>query len=96
MEDFYEIARQVHGERVTKRYIDYVKKSTNGDYIYSDFGLWCLAYSKDRKNAKDFAEYLRVKEITLTPHQRRHIAKTYFGFKFNYDYENNKWVVDRI
>ena len=96
MEDFYNIARQVHAERASKRYIEQARKTANGDYIYSSFGLWCQAYNKDRKSAKVFAEYLRDKEITLTPLQRRHIAEEYFGFKFNYDDENDKWVVDRI
>lgn len=96
MEDFYELARQIHSERKAREYDNYREKEVKGEFIYGDFKRWCIINGKDNKNANHFAEFLKSESVTLTPLQRRHIASKYFGYKFEYDCINDKWVVARV
>ena len=71
MEDFYELARQVHNERKAREYDNYCEKEVKGEFIYGDFWRWCIINGKDSKNANHFAEFLKSENVTLTSLQRQ-------------------------
>lgn len=96
MEDFYAVAQQVHKERVTARHYDYTAKKLNGEYIYSNFSMWCYLNEKNDKSDLDFAKYLELEDIKLTFHQRKYLAEKYFGWEFTYNYETEKWETRRV
>ena len=97
MQTFETIAIQVHNDRVRERHYDHLKKEECGEYIYHSFSLWCGCFepNKDRNSAKVFAEYLKERNITLTFFQRKYLSEKYFGFKFEWDEEQNKWIIKR-
>lgn len=72
------------------------KSKLNGEYIYSEFSLWCKAYNEDRANAYAFAKFLKEQGIELTFGQRKYLAEKYFGYKYEYDYDKKDWEIKKV
>lgn len=92
MEQFYQLARQIHAEKVAERRRQVRAADYQGNFIYTMFSFWCDIHKggKEKDNPKVFAEYLKCENISLTPRQRIYIAKRYFGYNFTYNYEKKR------
>lgn len=97
MDDFYEQLKEAHSEKLSGDR-DYLRKrKLYGDDIYTLYCIWCNAFKqgKGKENPYLFAQFLWSENITLSFWQRKHIAETYFGYKFTYNYTLNDWEVTR-
>ena len=74
------------------------RKILLGDYIYSDYCLWCNAFNKGKgkNDAKLFAKFLRQEEIELNFWQRKHLAETHFEYKYKFNHDKNDWEINKV
>lgn len=68
-------------------------KEIRGEYIYTDFCIWCNCQGNPnlRNNEKLFAKWLKEENITLTEYQRHWIAENHFGWQFTWNEEKKEW-----
>ena len=73
-------------------------KEVRGEYIYTDFCVWCNCYAEQetKQNEKAFAEWLKRENRTLTEYQRRWIAENHFGWQFTWNEEKNEWESKKV
>lgn len=91
---FYEEIEEIHEAKVKEDYERHHLRKLRGDDTYTFFCLWCNAFNhgEGQDDSKLFAKFLKEENITLTSYQRRYLAEKYFGFKFEYDEKNAKWI----
>lgn len=74
------------------------RKMLLGDYIYADYCLWCNAFNKGK--GKDdvnlFAKFLRQEKIELNFWQRKHLAESYFGYKYEFNHDKDDWEIRKV
>ncbi len=88
---FEELARQVHKERVDKEYWENNNLDNRASQEYSMFCCWCRAYKNAEFTEENFKEYQRKEHIKLNFWLKKRIAELFFGYKFTFDYNTNKW-----
>ena len=68
-------------------------KQVRGEYIYTDFCVWCNAFndSKGKNDAKLFGKFLKQENIELTNYQRLYLLEHYFGYDVWYSDNDNKY-----
>lgn len=89
---FDEEIRQEQVIRQRKEYEKLMQKEANGDYIYTNFCVWCDACKNGagKHDYKLFEQYINENNIKPNWWQRKRIYENYFGYKF--EYKENKWV----
>lgn len=79
--------RQMNDKILNRRF----ERSGNG--IYACFCGWCNGEGKMelKKNARAFAKWLKDNGIELDFWQRKAIAETYFGYR--YEWNGDEWKI---
>lgn len=82
-----------HNSRIQRESWERHCKQVRGEYIYTDFCVWCNCYAEQetKQNEKAFAEWLKRENRTLTEYQRRWIAENHFGWRFTWNKQKNEW-----
>ena len=74
-------------------------KEVRGEYIYTDFCVWCNCQGDDGKlrvSEMAFAEWLKRENRKLTEYQRRWIAENHFGWRFTWNKQKNEWESKKV
>lgn len=68
-------------------------RELRGEYIYTDFCVWCNCQGKPelRNDQRVFAKWLKDTKTVLTEYQRQCIATKYYGWEFTWNIEEKKW-----
>ena len=93
MSDFYELALEVQRERLKRENEELNKKKRTGSNIYANFCAWCNAFKdeKSKTDVKVFNEFIAKENVEIDFYQKKCIAEKYFGYKYEYDYNDKKW-----
>ena len=93
-EEISEIRAERHRNEMEQRRL----KEVRGEYIYTDFCVWCNCYAEQetKQNEKAFAEWLKRENRTLTEYQRRWIAENHFGWQFTWNKQKNEWESKKV
>ena len=93
-EEISQIRAERHRNEIEQRRL----KEVRGEYIYTDFCVWCNCYAaqETKQNEKAFAEWLKRENRTLTEYQRRWIAENHFGWRFTWDKEKKEWGSKKV
>ena len=93
-EQIMEIRAERHRNESRERHL----KEVRGEYIYTDFCVWCNCYAEQetKQNEKAFAEWLKRENRTLTEYQRRWIAENHFGWQFTWNKQKNEWESKKV
>ena len=97
MDDFNKQIQQIRNERARRNNEIWKDKEEKGEDVYLDYKIWCNTKARiDWKNNADvFGQWLKDNNISLTFYQRRYLAEKYFGARFTYDSNNQKWEIKR-
>lgn len=89
--------RELSKERKSQERWDRLWKESTGENIYIEFKAWCNAYKKGegKNNPYIFAEFLKENNINLGFWQKKCIAKKYFGYDFEYNYDKKVWEITK-
>ena len=95
---FEEQCKIEHNSRIQRESRERHLKEVRGEYIYTDFCVWCncCAEQETKQNEKAFAEWLKRENRTLTEYQRRWIAENHFGWQFTWDKQKNEWESKKV
>ena len=97
---FEEEISQMRAERHRKESRERHLKEVRGEYIYTDFCVWCNCQgdtgNKLRNSERAFAEWLKRENRTLTEYQRRWIAENHFGWQFTWNEEKKEWESKKV
>ena len=95
---FEEEISQIRAERHRNEREQRQLKEVRGEYIYTDFCVWCNCYAEQetKQNEKAFAEWLKRENRTLTEYQRRWIAENHFGWQFTWNKQKNEWESKKV
>ena len=95
---FEEEISQIRAERYRNEMEQRRLKEVRGEYIYTDFCVWCNCYAEQetKQNEKAFAEWLKRENRTLTEYQRRWIAENHFGWQFTWNKQKNEWESKKV
>ena len=95
-EEISEIRAERHRNESRERQL----KEVRGEYIYTDFCVWCNCQgdtnNKLRNSTRAFAEWLKRENRTLTEYQRRWIAENHFGWRFTWNEEKKEWETKKV
>ena len=97
---FEEEISQMRAERHRNEMEQRRLKEVRGEYIYTDFCVWCNCQgdtgNKLRNSTRVFAEWLKRENRTLTEYQRRWIAENHFGWRFTWNKQKNEWESKKV
>ena len=96
---FEEEISQIRAERYRNEMEQRRLKEVRGEYIYTDFCVWCNCQGDDgklRASERAFAEWLKRENRTLTEYQRRWIAENHFGWQFTWNEEKKEWESKKV
>ena len=96
---FEEEISQIRAERYRNEMEQRRLKEVRGEYIYTDFCMWCNCQGDDgklRASERAFAEWLKQENRTLTEYQRRWIAENHFGWQFTWNEEKKEWESKKV
>lgn len=96
---FEEEISQIRAERYRNEMEQRRLKEVRGEYIYTDFCMWCNCQGDDgklRASERAFAEWLKRENHTLTEYQRRWIAENHFGWRFTWNEEKKEWESKKV
>lgn len=93
---FDEQIRQCCKERHKKEFFDSNRMQSRGEYIYTNFCVWCNAFKngEGKDDYKLFEQYIKENNIVANWWQRKCIYENHFGFKF--EYRNEKLVKVKV
>lgn len=87
---FYEIAEQCYNDRIKEEYRQRHDINNIASLEYNLFCAWCCAYKDAQFTEQNFKEYAK-KEKDLNFWIKKKIFELFFGYEFEFDYNNNKW-----
>ena len=95
MSDFDNDIRLLQRERKQNEQILNGRFEMAVEGIYVRFCAWCNAEGKVelKKNARAFAEWLKSNDIELDFWQRKAIAETHFGYR--YEWNGKEWKITK-
>ena len=99
IQTFEEEISQMRAERHRNKMEQRRLKEVRGEYIYTDFCVWCNCQGDDgklRASERAFAEWLKRENRTLTEYQRRWIAENHFGWQFTWNEEKKEWESKKV
>lgn len=97
LDRFYKILGEMRNERIERERRERETRQALGEDIYTIFWVWCQAkwHGKFTTNIRLFDKYCKDNNIELTFWQRKHLAEKYFGYKYEYDHDKEKWNITR-
>lgn len=97
LDRFYKELRAEHEWRVNQEWHKRNERQALGEDIYTTFWVWCQSkwHGKFTTNIRLFDKYCKDNKIELTFWQRKHLAEKYFGYKYEYDHNKQKWKITR-
>lgn len=95
MQDFYEVAKLCHEDRLKLEKEEKQDFSRKIRLEYANYSLWCRANNK-LENEKTFNEYVKEEKPELNFWYKKAIFERYFNYTFEYIYQpndslNGKW-----
>ena len=96
---FEEEISQMRAERYRNEMEQRRLKEVRGEYIYTDFCVWCNCQDdngKLRASERAFADWLKRENRKLTEYQRRWIAENHFGWQFTWNEEKKEWESKKV
>lgn len=98
MDDFLILLYEVRNERIQRQRREYEELNRLGEHIYTDFRIWCNAFrdAQGKTDAKVFSEYLKEQNVSLSFWQKKHLAEKYFGYKYEWNDEEQKWKIRKV
>lgn len=98
MSNFNEMIAECNKVRQAEWTKDYEQDKRHGEHIYAQYVLTCIGYEKPEwiARADKFASWLKKEKIKLNFYQRKWIAENHFGYKYEYNYEKEKWECRKV
>lgn len=74
------------------------RRKINGEKIYTQYCVWCNGYAneKSKTNENEFKEWLKKERYELTFWEEKHLREKYFGYKYTYNHEKQKWEIEKV
>ena len=71
------------------------KREINGENIYTDFCVYCNCYldNESKTDTKQFDKWLKQENRFINFWQLKYLREKYFGYKYTYIHENQKWEI---
>ena len=91
MDDFYELAKLCHQDRVNAEQDKLKNLDNQASVLYNTFCIWCRINGK-KALEKYFKEYLSTKDKEVDFWLKKKVFEKYFGYTFEYDYDKKKWI----
>lgn len=88
--DFYELANEVHKDRIKEEQNQRNNLNYQANLEYNLFCVWCRAFKKAQFTEQNFKEYVRT-EKDLNFWVKKKIFELFFGYEFEFNYYSNKW-----
>lgn len=94
-DDFNTIALQCNKERLQEEFKCKYDINCIAKTEYELFSVWCRIYKNSQETEQNFKEYQLKENKKLGFWVKKKIAELFFGYKFTWDYDKNKWVRER-
>ena len=91
VKSFYEIAREVHKDRIRDEYWQKHNIDNRARQEYAKFCIWCRAFKDGDFSEKNFKIYQRQEYKHFDFWIKKKIAELFYGYEFKFDYNTMKW-----
>ena len=91
VKSFYEIAREVHKDRIREEYWQNNSLDNRARQEYAKFCIWCRAFKDEDFSEKNFKEYQKEENTKFNFWLKKRIAELFYDYEFKFDYNTMKW-----
>lgn len=95
MEDFDEIANQIHKDRIMQEEWNSKNIDNLAKLEYSRFCVWCRVFKNSDFSEQNFKEYQKEENLKFNFWLKKRIAELFFGYEFKFDYDTMKWSSEK-
>ena len=91
VKSFYEIAREVHKDRIREEYWQNNSLDNRAKQEYAKFCIWCRAFKNADFSEQNFKLYQNQEHTHFDFWLKKRIAELFYGYEFEFDSNTMKW-----
>lgn len=91
VKSFYEIAREVHKDRIREEYWEKNSIDNRAKQEYAKFCIWCRAFKNADFSEQNFKLYQKQEHTHFDFWLKKRIAELFYDYEFKFDYNTMKW-----